>query len=272
MKLINLGCGWHYHKDWINLDSSAGGQEVVKHNLLEGIPFPDNYFDVVYHSHVLEHFSKTDAIRFIQECHRVLVSGGVIRIAVPDLETIVEEYKKWLELALQGDQEAQANYDWIMLELYDQCVRNYSGGEMGKYLQGDLPNQDFVSSRMGSLIDSVKKTKHQSVKNSSSFSIKLLTKKLLPAYVIRYLWGKPEDRKLEATYKKIGKFRLSGEIHQWMYDRFSLSRLLLEVGFKEPKVCTAFESIIPSWHDYHLDVEPDGSIYKPDSLFMEAIK
>lgn len=28
-----------------------------------------------------------------------------------------------------------ANYDWIMLEMYDQTVRNYSGGQMAEFLK-----------------------------------------------------------------------------------------------------------------------------------------
>jgi hypothetical protein len=36
--------------------------------------------------------------------------------------------------------------------------------------------------------------------------------------------------------QKIGSFRLGGEIHMWMYDRFSHSRLLREVGFEDIEV------------------------------------
>jgi hypothetical protein len=31
-------------------------------NLLAGFPFPDNYFDVVYSSHVLEHFTRDQGL------------------------------------------------------------------------------------------------------------------------------------------------------------------------------------------------------------------
>jgi hypothetical protein len=36
------------------------------------------------------------------------------------------------------------------------------------------------------------------------------------------------------------------------------------------KVCRADESQILNFHAYYLDIEPDGSVRKPDSLFMEA--
>jgi hypothetical protein len=69
---------------------------------------------------------------------------------------------------------------------------------------------------------------------------------------------------------RIGRFRLSGEVHQWMYDRFSLARLMKGFGLLEARVVRPDESAIANWHSYGLDVLADGSIAKPDSLYMEA--
>lgn len=71
---------------------------------------------------------------------------------------------------------------------------------------------------------------------------------------------------------KIGRFRLGGEIHQWLYDSYSLGRLLLLAGFKEIIVRDAYTSYIENWQAFNLDTEPDGSVYKPDSGYIEAIK
>jgi hypothetical protein len=39
---------------------------------------------------------------------------------------------------------------WIMLELYDQTVRNFSGGEMFQYfVRESIPNENFVLERCG---------------------------------------------------------------------------------------------------------------------------
>lgn len=49
------------------------------------IPFSDNSFDVIYHSHVLEHMaSSTIAFDFISECKRVLRPGGQLIFLCPD--------------------------------------------------------------------------------------------------------------------------------------------------------------------------------------------
>lgn len=57
-----------------------------------------------------------------------------------------------------------------------------------------------------------------------------------------------------------------------MYDSYSLAKLLKACGFQQIMQRTATQSYIPNWSDFNLDTEPDGSVYKPDSLFMEAIK
>ena len=67
-------------------------------------------------------------------------------------------------------------------------------------------------------------------------------------------------------------FRTSGEVHFWLYDKFSLSKLLTETGFRNIKVCRADESRIMNWSSFNLDTNPDGTIYKPDSFYMEAEK
>ena len=69
-----------------------------------------------------------------------------------------------------------------------------------------------------------------------------------------------------------GRFRSSGEIHKWMYDRYSLARALQAAGFVNPEIVGAAESRIPNWASFALDTEPDGRVYKPDSLFVEAVR
>ena len=98
LNYLNLGCGKRYHKDWVNVDMYSDTPDVMAYNLLKGIPFSDNHFEVVYHAQVLEHSPKDDAPGFIKECFRVLKPGGVIRIVVPDLEGIVTEYLKYLKV------------------------------------------------------------------------------------------------------------------------------------------------------------------------------
>ncbi len=142
--LLNLGCGSHYSKEWTNINFSSNSSDVISYNLNDGIPAHDEIFDVVYHSHVLEHFEKSKAHFFISECFRVLKKNGIIRVAIPDLEKITRLYLEKLE------EENEDDYNWMMLEMYDQTVRNYSGGAMKEYFsKKDIKNLDFVISRIG---------------------------------------------------------------------------------------------------------------------------
>ena len=256
MKLLNLGCGNIYHLDWINLDFIPTGPETIPCNLIHGIPFAGDSFNAVYHSHLLEHMSKSHGNEFMQECYRVLKPNGIIRVVVPDLERIARLYLKLLNDAENGHDEGQNRYDWIMLEMYDQVARNQSGGEMMKLWNKDqIPAEDFIIERCGvEFIDALPNVQNEAVSEPAS---------------------KPDselDRLNKPDMVKIGKFRLSGEPHQWMYDRHSLRVLLQEVGFQDVKLCEADESAIPNFKEYHLDSLENGGIRKPDSLFMEARK
>ena len=61
---LNLGCGFTFNENWVNVDFISTGKDVIAHNLTKGIPFNDNSFKAAYHSHVLEHFMKADAENF----------------------------------------------------------------------------------------------------------------------------------------------------------------------------------------------------------------
>ena len=66
-----------------------------------------------------------------------------------------------------------------------------------------------------------------------------------------------------------GLFRDGGEVHQWMYDRFSMARALGQAGFSGIENRAAGESGIPRFATYQLEVV-NGSERKPYSLYMEA--
>jgi predicted SAM-dependent methyltransferase len=278
MKYLNLGCGTHYHEgaEWTNLDFVSSGPRVIAHNLLQGVPFQSETFDLVYHSHVLEHFSKQDGEKLIEECFRVLKPGGVIRIAIPDLEQIVKNYLRFLEAGMQQphDENIRRNYEWMMIEMYDQTVRNQSGGNMAAYIyQDQIINEDFVYQRIGEegralrkgylsnqLQSSHGKPVNISIVNRINASIR---------YRLRRFFLK--QLQIDERAHQIGKFRLGGEIHQWMYDRYALSNLLIKKGGEKISIRGAFDSYISNWEHYEIDGK-NGKVRKPDSLFIEAIK
>ena len=265
------------------MDIAPKGPGIIQHDLSRGIPLPDTSCDVVYHAAVLEHLRRPDVAAFLTECYRVLKPGGVVRVGVPDLEKICRLYLSRLTKALNGDKAAVQDYDWILLELYDQTVRETSGGGMRDFLrQIPLPNAEFVYGRIGEegrqLVEVLRikdneqlETSQNTASGPSIFRWMLKRVRSLPVAAsqraLRFLIGSEGMRALA-----IGRFRLAGEVHHWMYDRFSLARLLCSIGFLDPQVKDANTSRVPDWNRFNLDTLPDGTPIKPDLFFMEAIK
>ncbi len=70
----------------------------------------------------------------------------------------------------------------------------------------------------------------------------------------------------------LGDARKRGETHQWMWDRCNLRHALESAGFVDARQFDAHTSDIPDWDEIGLDLDDDGSVYKPGSLYMEARK
>ena len=146
MNKLNFGCGDKIADGWINIDFHSGDSRVKRVNLLKGFPYPDNYFDVVYSSHVLEHFTPEQALFLLREAHRVLKPAGILRIVVPDLAGTCKEYLRILALP-DDDNEKYQLYEWIIIELLDQLVRSRPTGEMGKYFNklNNSENENLIN-------------------------------------------------------------------------------------------------------------------------------
>jgi len=244
--LVNLGCGSRWHPDWINIDCHGDNSNVFQHNLRQGLPLPDASADCIYTSHCLEHFTPRDAEEFLRECARVLKSLGILRIVVPDLEQIARAYLEQLDAARANpdNQEAAGRHDWMIVELIDQLCRHQSGGEMLRlWARQEVSAENFIISRVGTEYLNVRKhCKGMELPPSST------------------------------DPQQVGAFRLGGEPHQWMYDELSLIRLLRRCGFTDIRRMNADSSTIEGFSRFHLDTNADGTIYKPDSLYMEALR
>ena len=268
---------------------------VIAHDLRRGIPFADESFEVVYHSHVLEHLPQVEAHRFLCECCRVLTPGGTMRVVVPDLEEIARLYLRALELARQGDRDWQDNYEWMMIELYDQTIREVSGGGHGAYLNRPfIPNRAFVLMRHGreaaESIAGQERARAAALMQAcedgdrAAQRGRFTRRRLLGVLqrLRRTFSPQRSSARREARIQRLlgdeyellqlGRFRRSGEVHQWMYDSYSLSRAVVRAGFVSPQRMGASQSRVGGWAGFCLDTEPDGQLYKPDSLYLEAVK
>jgi SAM-dependent methyltransferase len=279
---LNLGCGNRYVPAWVNIDRDAKGPGIRRYDLAARLPFEDGTFPLVYSSHVLEHFTKLEGEGFLKEAIRVLQPGGVLRVVVPDLERIANLYLNSLSRAVvEESSSSAADYDWAVLMLYDQTVRNHPGGLMAEYLRSErIQNPQFVLDNCGSEMRPLMRAASGDVTGatlSGSTDRRLKLGGCARRRIVS-LWKSTTEllsrRMLGADYEtvRLGQFRMSGEVHQWMYDRYSLKRLMEKCGAITVARMTAAESHIPHWTQFNLDTEPDGTVYKPESLYMEGIK
>lgn len=80
---LQFGCGENRLEGWQNFDSDL--------DLSQPLPFGDNYADMIFMEHVLEHFDSHTIYRILYDCHKILKPGGVLRICVPTLKYVTRE-------------------------------------------------------------------------------------------------------------------------------------------------------------------------------------
>lgn len=120
MSKLHLGCGLNTPTGWINIDGSLNARmakypalrsilqrlrlapekqvqipwnsTILIHDLRKPLPFQTASIEAIYASHVLEHLYLSDAKCLLKDCFRVLRPGGILRMVVPDLRAIIDEY------------------------------------------------------------------------------------------------------------------------------------------------------------------------------------
>jgi predicted SAM-dependent methyltransferase len=88
---LNLGCGWrNFGNDWVHID--GGNYEHLDSNNIIDLPYENNSVDLIYSSHVIEYFDRTDIESILSKWYSKLKPNGILRLAVPDFEAIVNLY------------------------------------------------------------------------------------------------------------------------------------------------------------------------------------
>ncbi len=117
---LHLGAGETIIPGFINLDiREKDGLDKV--SLVYPLDFDNETFDLVYSSHVLEHFPRKQTRNVLQEWTRVLKPGGTLRLSVPSLERIIEIYMKCEDIEqvigpLYGGQDYRLNYHFTVFD------------------------------------------------------------------------------------------------------------------------------------------------------------
>jgi len=130
-------------------------------NLTKPLPFSSESIDAIFSSHVLEHLFMDEVERLIPELHRVLKTGGVCRVVVPDLEKIIVKYdvndpRKFLndifEISKRGEVKNSHHCGFtgkFLIKLFSEA--GFSKCSILAYQVGDCPDIDKLDNRPDSI-------------------------------------------------------------------------------------------------------------------------
>jgi len=112
---LHVGCGDVILPGWTNVDiddiPGINLQDDVK--TLEKIN--DNSCDIIYASHVLEHFGRNEFEPILKLWNKKLKNHGILRLAVPDFEKSIQWYNKTKKIEdilglISGGQKTKFDY------------------------------------------------------------------------------------------------------------------------------------------------------------------
>jgi len=96
---INLGGGRRFQESgWINFDEfSPNLNGRIQFNENTKLPYPDNFADIIYSSHCLEHLNDATVENLINESYRALKQGCKFIVKLPDFDRVLDESKAGIE-------------------------------------------------------------------------------------------------------------------------------------------------------------------------------
>jgi len=104
----NLLEGWLNTDGPLNADAREGQKGVVFLDARKPFPIGDGLFDYAFSEHQIEHLSFGEGVFMLREVNRILKPRGRIRIATPNLQTLVRLYSAKKKSRLQ-----KRYVDWL---------------------------------------------------------------------------------------------------------------------------------------------------------------
>lgn len=100
---LHVGCGAKYLEGWTNLDIVNDNKIDIMDDASLLLSIEDESCDIIYASHILEHFGRHEWRDVLSVWQSKLKKGGVLRLAVPNFEKVVEYYSKTKDInAIMG--------------------------------------------------------------------------------------------------------------------------------------------------------------------------
>lgn len=139
---ISAGSGKrNFGPEWTHID--AGDYPHLHSHDIVNLPFDDNSCEIVYASHVLPYFDRSEAEDVLGEWNRVLKPGGIVRISVSDFEVISKLYfsKQYSLDSFLGPMYGKILPDGLEKPIYEKTIYDFAS------LKELLENQWFTNVR-----------------------------------------------------------------------------------------------------------------------------
>jgi len=174
---LHLGCGNKHLDGFINVDIRNLPEVDIVDDIKTLKSFDLNSIDLIYCSHVLEHFGRREYLNVLKRWYAILKKDGILRVSVPNFKSIVEHYVEHKNLSmllglLYGGQNYPENFHyciWDFENLKNDLLfigfknikefdwRNTEHGFIDDYSQSYLPHMDKENGKLMSLnIEAIK--------------------------------------------------------------------------------------------------------------------
>jgi predicted SAM-dependent methyltransferase len=112
---LHLGCGNVLLPGWTNVDIDDIPGIDIKDDVTKLDKIKDNSCEIIYASHVLEHFGRNEFESILKLWNKKLKLNGILRLAVPDFEKAINWYGKTGKIEdilgqLSGGQKSEFDY------------------------------------------------------------------------------------------------------------------------------------------------------------------
>jgi SAM-dependent methyltransferase len=135
-------------------------RKVHRLDITRRFPYESGTFEAAFSSHVMEHLYPGQARNCAAEVFRILAPGGVFRVVVPDLDSLIARYRAdqadaWVEMFFESRQIGpQHQHHWMYNESSLRALLlgvGFAEVERCEYRQGRCPDVELLDNRPGSL-------------------------------------------------------------------------------------------------------------------------
>ena len=159
---LHLGCGNVLLPGWTNVDLDDIPEIDLQDDVRTLTKIEDNSCDIIYASHVLEHFGRKEFESILKVWNKKLKINGILRLAVPDFEKAIKWYNDTKKIEdiiglISGGQKTEFDYHKMIYDRkfltkvlkicgFDDVKewewRQTEHGQFDDYSQSYLPHMD----------------------------------------------------------------------------------------------------------------------------------